>query len=76
MEKLHLTTIVSLSSFHIDILLPVHWFFSFHSTRMADPTVLEQDAVNFATRAIACDQNLLADTAIFYYHVTISYQYL
>ena len=36
---------------------------------MADPAVLEQDAVGFATRAVSCDQNSLYDTAIFYYQV-------
>ena len=34
---------------------------------MADPQSLQQDALNFASRAVQCDQNGLVDTAIFYY---------
>ena len=34
---------------------------------MADSTELEKDAAVFAQRAVKCDQELLMDTAIFYY---------
>ena len=37
---------------------------------MADYVELEQDAINFATRAIKCDQSGLVDTAVFYYQVS------
>lgn len=36
---------------------------------MADAKSLEQDAVQFAQRAVQCDQNGLVDTAVFYYGV-------
>lgn len=38
---------------------------------MADPKVLEADALTFATRAVQCDQQGLVDTAVFYYTVII-----
>ena len=38
---------------------------------MADAQSLEQDAVQFAKRAVQCDQNGLVDNAVFYYMVSI-----
>ena len=36
---------------------------------MADAKALENDAVQFAKRAVQCDQEGIIDTAVFYYTV-------
>ena len=46
----------------------------FQKQEMADPEALLQDAATFANRAVQCDQNGLADTAIFYY--TVRYKFV
>lgn len=38
---------------------------------MADAGDLEQDAWNFARRAVKCDQEAIVETAIFYYRVSL-----
>jgi len=42
---------------------------------MANAQALEQDAVNFAMQAVACDEKGKTDMAIFYYCVRIPAMY-